>query len=77
MNELPIALGTVISLYGHHWTVGAVALTGGERYYFLTDRNGVVSMMPADVVEVGQDSAPRAAPRPPQLPQKGKPAPKT
>lgn len=31
--------------------IGAVMLTGGERYYMLIDRHGVVSLMPADVVE--------------------------
>ena len=31
--------------------ISAVGLTGGERYYWMIARNGVVSMMPADVVE--------------------------
>jgi len=42
-----IPLGTVTS-----WgKVDMVGITGGERYYWMTDRRGVVSMMPADVVE--------------------------
>ena len=66
----PIAPGTDILLYGHAWTVGAVMLTGGERYYALTDSRGMVALMPADVVEVGRQAAPRKAPTPPQLPHK-------
>ena len=31
--------------------ISAVGLTGGERYYWMIARNGVISMMPADVVE--------------------------
>ena len=73
----PIAPGTDILLYGHAWTVGAVMLTGGERYYALTDSRGMVALMPADVVEVGQKSAPRKASTPPQLPHKRTTARKT
>jgi hypothetical protein len=73
----PIATGTDILLYGHAWTVGALMLTGGERYYALTDSRGMVALMPADVVEVGQQAAPRQAPTPPQMPRKGKTTRKT
>jgi hypothetical protein len=73
----PIAPGTDILLYGHAWTVGAVMLTGGERYYALTDSRGMVALMPADVVEVGQKSAPRKPLTPPQMPRKGKAGGKT
>lgn len=43
--------GTQIEFCGEQVTVGAVGLTGGERYYWLTHPNGTVSMMPADAVE--------------------------
>jgi hypothetical protein len=36
-----------------------------------------VSMMPADVVEVGQKDTPRQDPKPTQLPRRGKTDPKT
>lgn len=42
----PLALGTRTQ-----WgKIAAVGITGGERYYWMT-KAGVVSMMPADVVE--------------------------
>ena len=31
--------------------VAAVGILSGERYYWLIDKHGVVSMMPADAVE--------------------------
>jgi len=37
--------------WGH---VGGIALLCGERYYFIVDKHGVVSMMPAVVVEQSQ-----------------------
>lgn len=44
----PLALGTKVKPWG---TVEAVGITGGERYYWLIDKHGTVSMMPACVVE--------------------------
>ena len=32
-------------------TISAIACIEGERYYFLIDRFGTVSMLPADVLE--------------------------
>ena len=43
--------GERIKFNGEVVTVGAVGMTGGERYYWLTHDDGAVSMMPADVVE--------------------------
>jgi hypothetical protein len=43
----PVQLGVVIPL----GTVKAVGSVGGERYYWILDKHGTVSMMPADVVE--------------------------
>ena len=46
-NNPPLLIGTPTQ-----WgKVCAVLLTGGERYYHLIDADGVVSMMPAHVVE--------------------------
>lgn len=47
-NPEPLMLGTVVKPWGK---IGAVLLTDGERYYHLIDKHGMVSMMPADVVE--------------------------
>lgn len=50
-NELivPLAIGSKTP-YG---TIQAVGTTGGERYYWIVERNGhpMVSMMPASVIE--------------------------
>jgi len=44
----PIPLGTIVK----HWgKVAAVGYISGERYYWLVDKRGSVSMMPADTVE--------------------------
>lgn len=43
--------GERIDFQGEVVTVGAVGITGCERYYWLTHDDGAVSMMPADVVE--------------------------
>ena len=44
---MPLRLGTVTE-----WgKIDMVGVTGGERYYWMTDKRGVVSMLPADVVE--------------------------
>lgn len=49
MNKPPfIPIGDMVQPYG---TVGAILITGGERYYMLTDADGVVSLMPGDHVE--------------------------
>jgi hypothetical protein len=44
----PIKLGSTVKPYG---TVVGVGMISGERYYWFTDHRGVVSMMPAIVVE--------------------------
>ncbi len=31
--------------------ITAVGITGGERYYWLIDRDGTISMMPASTIE--------------------------
>ena len=36
------------------WTVGAVLLTGGERYYLLSRGNNETAMWPAFMVEDGK-----------------------
>lgn len=46
-SEVPLRLGTETQ-----WgAIGAVGLTGGERYYWMVDKHGSVAMMPACVVE--------------------------
>jgi hypothetical protein len=35
---------------GKRWRVGAVGMTGGERYYWLLDRTGSVAMVPGFMV---------------------------
>jgi len=42
-----IMLGTKTK-YG---TVSGITCKGGERYYFLIDRFGTVSLLPADMLE--------------------------
>lgn len=44
----PLMLGTNVNPWGK---IGMVGVTGGERYYWLTDDRGMVSMIPADMVE--------------------------
>ncbi len=44
----PLEIGLTVSPYGK---IAAIMLTGGERYYFLIDEVGTVSMMPASVIE--------------------------
>ena len=46
MTYLP--LGTIVKPYGR---VAAVGTTGGERYYWLIDKHGTVSMIPAVEIE--------------------------
>jgi len=46
-----MSLGSIVrDEAGQEWEIGAIALTGGERYYFLVERtrekNPIVSMMP-------------------------------
>ena len=36
----------------NYGTVHAVGYVGGERYYWLIDKKGTVSMMPSCVVEI-------------------------
>lgn len=48
MRGEPLAIGTYVEPYGK---VAAVLTTGGERYYMLESDDGVVYLMPADVVE--------------------------
>lgn len=45
--SMPLRLGTVTE-WGRIDMIGSLQ---GERYYWMTDWRGVVSMMPADVVE--------------------------
>ena len=50
---MPLALGTETE-----WgTIGAVGITGGERYYWMVDKHEGVSMIPAFVVEGHNDPA--------------------
>ena len=39
----------------HYGKVAAILWIGGERYYMLTSRKGVVSLMPASAVEPRND----------------------
>ena len=44
---MPLALGTKTE-----WgTIDMIGTTGGERYYWMTDKHGCVSMIPAFIVE--------------------------
>lgn len=43
-------IGSEVKPYGK---VAAVGVTGGERYYWLIDRNDCVSMVPAATIELG------------------------
>lgn len=43
-----INLGTIIEPWGK---VAAVGITGGERYYWLINKHGTVSMIPATDIE--------------------------
>lgn len=45
-----VPLGTLVEHCGRAITVKMVGWVG-ERYYWLTDREGMVYMLPADVVE--------------------------
>jgi hypothetical protein len=47
----PLPLGTETP----EGVVQAVGITGGERYYWLVDAHGVVSMMPWFMVETTND----------------------
>lgn len=48
MRSKPLSLGTLLK---SKWKIAAVHFIEGERYYFLINENGDISMMPADVVE--------------------------
>lgn len=43
--------GTRIDYMGEQVTVGAVGITGGERYYWLTYDDGAVAMIPAIYID--------------------------
>lgn len=47
MESKPLALGTKVP---NHGKIDMVGITGGERYYWLS-KKGVVSMLPASVIE--------------------------
>ena len=49
----PLTLGLTVPPWGR---IAAVLWTGGERYYHLLDKQGTVSMMPADVIEAAADA---------------------
>lgn len=53
----PLPLNSFVVLGDMLHQIRAVGITGGERYYWLTDEHGTVSMLPAIVVEA------RAEPR--------------
>lgn len=46
----PIPIGSKIKYHRRNWIVGAVGLTGGERYYWLHRKNEV-AMVPYFVLE--------------------------
>lgn len=48
----PVLPGNQISLHGITYTVGAVGVTQGERCYWLIDKHGTVSMLPAFIIEL-------------------------
>lgn len=47
--EQDVEDGTETSIL--RWTVAAVGITGGERYYWLVDEDGAVAMWPGFMVE--------------------------
>jgi hypothetical protein len=52
MSEaLPLFIGTVVEPWGKIYAVGSLSGEIRERYYWLVDAGGNVSMMPADVIE--------------------------
>lgn len=50
-NYPPMPIGSPVYFGREKWTIGAVGVTGGERYYWLTDADGGVAMLPACSVE--------------------------
>lgn len=49
----PLALDSIVTFGDDVWKISAVGMTGGERYYWLTNTDGDVAMYPAGVVERG------------------------
>ncbi len=47
----PLSLGTIVEPWGEIAMVGSGGGVFSERYYWLVDDMGGVSMMPADVIE--------------------------
>ena len=47
ISKIPLALGTVVPPYGK---IGAILLTGGERYYLLSEGRSV-AMIPDFIIE--------------------------
>ncbi len=59
-NRKPLRFGTIVKLDdGTQWVINAVMLTGGERYYSLSNVHsfGDVAMWPASMVEPMHDRA--------------------
>lgn len=59
-NRIPLTLGTIVKAPdGTLWEIGAVMLTGGERYYMLVAKSilGFTAMWPAAMVESLHDRA--------------------
>lgn len=54
-RDEPLPLGTAVPPYGE---IQAVGMLGGERYYWLTTKDGAVSMIPAVVLEPMHAEAP-------------------
>ena len=46
-----LEIGSFVKLGTKRWRIGAVLTTDGGRYYMLLSPDGVVSLMPASLVE--------------------------
>jgi hypothetical protein len=56
-DRMPLALGTAVKADdGVRWIIDAVMLTGGERYYLLSNGPRDVAMWPATMVEPMHDA---------------------
>jgi len=45
LRKRPLKVGKVVVYHGRPWRIGMVAMTGGERYYWLVRAGGEVAMI--------------------------------
>lgn len=50
-KKIIVPLGIPLGTETKWGTIGAIGTTGGERYYWILDKDGGVAMLPASVVE--------------------------